>query len=103
MRQEAAMELFDAYSPAGSPAQAPLADRMRPSTLQEFVGQSHLLGEGKLLRRAIERDRLTSMLLWGPPGTGKTSLAQIIAKQTHAHFVALSAVLAGVKEIRAVI
>ena len=76
---------------------------MRPSTLQEFVGQSHLLGEGKLLRRAIEQDHLTSMILWGPPGTGKTSLAQIIAKQTQAHFVALSAVLAGVKEIRAVI
>jgi putative ATPase len=76
---------------------------MRPSTLQEFVGQSRLLGEGKLLRRAIEQDGLTSMILWGPPGTGKTSLAQVIAKQTHTHFVALSAVLAGVKEIRAVI
>jgi putative ATPase len=97
------MELFEEHSRDGSPAQAPLAERMRPSTLQEFVGQSHLIGEGKLLRRAIEQDRLTSMILWGPPGTGKTSLAQVIAKQTHAHFVALSAVLAGVKEIRAVI
>jgi putative ATPase len=76
---------------------------MRPSTIQEFVGQSHLFGEGKLLRRAIEQDHLTSMILWGPPGTGKTSLAQVIAKQTQAHFVALSAVLAGVKEIRGVI
>jgi putative ATPase len=76
---------------------------MRPSTLAEFVGQSHLLGEGKLLRRAIEQDRLTSLILWGPPGTGKTSLAQIIATQTNAHFVALSAVLAGVKDIRTVI
>jgi putative ATPase len=97
------MDLFEDPSREISPAQAPLAERLRPSTLQEFVGQSHLLGEGKLLRRAIEQDRLTSMILWGPPGTGKTSLAQIIAQQTHAHFVALSAVLAGVKEIRAVI
>jgi putative ATPase len=97
------MELFEEHSGEISPAQAPLAERMRPSTLQEFVGQSHLLAEGKLLRRAIEQDRLTSMILWGPPGTGKTSLARIIAKQTSAHFVALSAVLAGVKEIRAVI
>jgi putative ATPase len=97
------MELFDEPAREVSPVHAPLAERMRPSTLQEFVGQSHLLGEGKLLRRAIEQDRLTSMILWGPPGTGKTSLAQVIAKQTHTHFVALSAVLAGVKEIRAVI
>src|SRR5919108_3327624 len=97
------MDLFEEHASESLPAHAPLAERMRPSTLQEFVGQSHLLGEGKLLRRAIEQDRLTSMILWGPPGTGKTSLAQIIAKQTHAHFVALSAVLAGVKEIRAVI
>jgi putative ATPase len=71
--------------------------------MQAFVGQSHLFGEGKLLRRAIEQDHLTSMILWGPPGTGKTSVAQVIAKQTRAHFVALSAVLAGVKEIRGVI
>jgi putative ATPase len=103
VQEEGAMELFEEYSHEGAPAQAPLAERMRPSTLQEFVGQPHLLGEGKLLRRAIEQDRLTSMILWGPPGTGKTSLAQIIAQQTQAHFVALSAVLAGVKEIRAVI
>lgn len=97
------MELFEDPSHETSPAQAPLAERLRPCTLREFVGQAHLVGMGKLLRRAIEQDRLTSMILWGPPGTGKTSLAQIIAKQTHAHFVALSAVLAGVKEIRAVI
>jgi putative ATPase len=97
------MELFEEPSREVSPAHAPLAERMRPSTLQEFVGQSHLFGEGKLLRRAIEQDRLTSMILWGPPGTGKTSLAQVIAKQTHAHFVGLSAVLAGVREIRGVI
>jgi putative ATPase len=97
------MELFEEHGHAVRPPQAPLAERMRPSTLQEFVGQAHLLGEGKLLRRAIEQDRLTSMILWGPPGTGKTSLAQVIAKQTNAHFAALSAVLAGVKDIRAII
>jgi len=97
------MELFEEPSREVSLAHAPLAERMRPSTIQEFVGQSHLFGEGKLLRRAIEQDHLTSMILWGPPGTGKTSLAQVIAKQTQAHFVALSAVLAGVKEIRGVI
>lgn len=97
------MDLFEEHSGDISQAHAPLAERMRPSTLQEFIGQSHLLGQGKLLRQAIEHDRLTSMILWGPPGTGKTSLARIIAKQTNAHFVALSAVLAGVKEIRAVI
>jgi putative ATPase len=97
------MELFEEHAREVTAAEAPLAERMRPSTLQEFVGQAHLIGEGKLLRRAIEQDRLTSMILWGPPGTGKTSLARIIAQQTQAHFVALSAVLAGVKEIRAVI
>src|SRR5919197_333427 len=97
------MELFEEYSHAVSPVQAPLAERMRPSTLAELIGQSHLLAEGKLLRRAIQQDRLTSMILWGPPGTGKTSLARVIARQTRAHFVAISAVLAGVKEIRTVI
>jgi putative ATPase len=89
------MELFEKHGREVTSAQAPLAERMRPSTLQDFIGQAHLLGEGKLLRRVIERDRLTSMILWGPPGTGKTSLARIIAQQTKAHFVALSAVLAG--------
>jgi putative ATPase len=103
MQQGEIMDLFEEPSRQVAPLHAPLAERMRPFTLQEFVGQSHLLGEGKLLRRAIEQDRLTSMILWAPPGTGKTSLAQVIATQTHAHFVALSAVLAGVKEIRAVI
>jgi putative ATPase len=103
MQQGEIMDLFEEPSRQVAPLHAPLAERMRPFTLQEFVGQSHLLGEGKLLRRAIEQDRLTSMILWGPPGTGKTSLAQVIATQTLAHFVALSAVLAGVKEIRAVI
>src|SRR5262245_13788361 len=97
------MDLFEEFAHESSPTQVPLAERMRPSRLEDFVGQSHLLGDGKLLRRAITQDRLTSMILWGPPGTGKTSLAQVIARQTQAHFVALSAVLAGVKDIRAVI
>jgi putative ATPase len=97
------MELFEAQPDVDASADAPLAERMRPTSLEEFVGQTHLLGPGKLLRRAIEQDRLTSLLFWGPPGTGKTSLAQLIARRTQAHFVALSAVLAGVKELRAVI
>jgi putative ATPase len=79
---------------------APLADRMRPRTLDEFVGQSHILGRGKLLRRAIEADRVTSLIFFGPPGTGKTTLARIIANTTLSHFASLNAVLAGVKDIR---
>lgn len=81
---------------------APLADRMRPRTLDEFAGQQHLLGEGKLLRRLIEEDRVTSMIFWGPPGTGKTTLARIIAAHTSANFVPFSAVTSGIKEIRQV-
>ena len=81
----------------------PLADRMRPRNLKEFVGQSHLLGPGALLRKAIEEDRLFSMIFWGPPGSGKTTLARVIAKETQAHFVSLSAVLAGVKELKGVV
>jgi len=79
---------------------APLAARMRPRTLDEFVGQEQILGPGKLLRRAIESDRVSSLILWGPPGSGKTTLAQIIARATHAHFVGLSAVSAGVADLR---
>jgi len=82
---------------------APLADRMRPRTLDEFVGQEHLLGQGKILRQAIESDQLPSMILWGPPGSGKTTLAMIIALTTGAQFSAFSAVLSGVKEIKEVI
>ncbi len=81
----------------------PLADRMRPRTLEEFRGQQHILGAGKPLRRAIESDRLHSMIFWGPPGTGKTTLARIIARQSGARFMSLSAVLAGVKDIRAAV
>lgn len=79
---------------------APLADRMRPRTLDRLVGQDHILGEGKPLRRAIEMDEMSSLILWGPPGSGKTSLAQIIAEATGAWFTSFSAVNSGVKEIR---
>ncbi|MGC9976815.1 MAG: replication-associated recombination protein A [Syntrophales bacterium] len=82
---------------------SPLADKMRPRALDEFVGQSHLLGPGSLLRRAIAEDRLFSMIFWGPPGSGKTTLARVIAHETKSHFVSFSAVLSGVKEIRAVV
>ncbi|HPG71833.1 MAG TPA: replication-associated recombination protein A [Syntrophales bacterium] len=81
----------------------PLADRMRPETLEEYVGQSHILDKGGLLRKAIEEDRLFSMIFWGPPGSGKTTLARLIAGETKSHFATFSAVLSGVKEIRAVI
>ncbi len=84
--------------------EAPLAARMRPRTLDEFIGQQEIVGPGKLLRRAIEADRLfSSILLWGPPGTGKTTLAMVIANQTKSHFETLSAVLAGKAELREVI
>lgn len=79
---------------------APLADRMRPRNLDEFVGQEDLVGPGKVLRRAIETDRVPSMILWGPPGSGKTTLARIIASQTKAHFEQISAVTSGVAELR---
>lgn len=81
----------------------PLSARMRPKTIDEFIGQSHLLAPGKPLRRAIEQGVLHSMILWGPPGTGKTTLAQIIAEKTHAQFVRLSAIFSGVKDIRKVV
>jgi putative ATPase len=80
----------------------PLADRMRPEKLEELVGQKHLLAPGKPLRVGIERDELRSIILWGPPGTGKTSLARVIANLTHSDFIPFSAVLAGIKEIKAV-
>jgi putative ATPase len=97
------MGLFQTVEPeAESQAGRPLADRMRPRTLDEFIGQEELLGPGKPLRIQIERDDLSSMLLWGPPGCGKTTLARIIAKSTRSDFVPFSAVLAGIKEIKEV-
>jgi putative ATPase len=87
----------------GMKKQAPLADRMRPRTLDEFLGQEHLVGKGRLLRRAIEADRLTSSIFFGPPGSGKTTLAHIIANTTHAAFQKLNAVTSGVGDVREVI
>ena len=81
----------------------PLADRMRPRQIEEFFGQSHLVDDGKALRNALEQGRMHSMIFWGPPGTGKTTLARMIANKTDSHFIALSAVMAGVKDIRAAV
>ena len=86
-----------------SAAQEPLAARMRPRSLDEIVGQEHLLGPGRILRRSIEGDAISSMILWGPPGSGKTTLAEVIARVTRAHFVRLSAVSAGVADLRKVV
>ncbi|MEN6373470.1 MAG: replication-associated recombination protein A [Smithella sp.] len=100
------MKTLDLFSPKESDdadASAPLAERMRPKTIAEYIGQSHLLAPGSLLRRSIEEDKLFSMIFWGPPGSGKTTLARILANETKSHFVSFSAVLSGVKEIRQVI
>jgi putative ATPase len=98
------MDLFDHAMKERIAREAPLAARMRPRTLQEFVGQEEIVGEGRLLRRAIEADKLfSSIILWGPPGTGKTTLAMIIANTTQSHFETISAVLAGKPELRRVI
>jgi len=97
-------DLFDHAMQQRMKDEAPLAARMRPRTLDEYVGQEHIVGPGKLLRRAIESDKLfSSIILWGPPGTGKTTLAQIIANRTKSHFVTISAVLAGIPDLRLVI
>lgn len=94
------MDLFDYSLEAQLKEGAPLADRMRPRTLDEFIGQSHILSAGRLLRRAIQADQLSSLIFYGPPGTGKTTLARIIANTTQAEFISLNAVLSGVKNIR---
>jgi putative ATPase len=96
------MSLFDDPEPAAPLASSPLAERMRPRTLDDFVGQEMLLGPGRPLRQAIEQDRIQSLILWGPPGTGKTTLARLVARLTRARFISFSAVLSGIKEIRAV-
>src|SRR5947199_9071373 len=98
------MSLFQPIPNPGGAADAtrPLADRMRPRTLEDYVGQEHLIGPGKPLRVQIERDDSGSLIFWGPPGTGKTTLAKIIANMTKAEFIEFSAVLAGIKEIKQV-
>jgi putative ATPase len=101
------MSLFDTTppeesAPAGMDKKRPLAERMRPRTLDDYVGQEHILGPGKPLRQQIERDELSSIILWGPPGVGKTTLALLIARLTHCEFIKFSAVLSGIKEIKAV-
>ena len=95
------MNLFEAI-PGGELPGRPLADRMRPKSLEEYVGQEHILAPGKPLRLAIERDQLGSIILWGPPGVGKTSLASLIARMTKSEFIPFSAVLSGIKEIKEV-
>jgi len=97
-------DLFDHAMQERMKSEAPLAARMRPRTLDEYIGQEHIVGEGKLLQRAIKADKLfSSIILWGPPGTGKTTLAQVIANSTKSHFVTISAILAGKADLRVVI
>ena len=93
------MSLFDKHENIKDP----LAYRMAPKTLDEYAGQEHIIGKGKLLRRAIEADRITSLILYGPPGTGKTALAQVIANKTNARFEWLNAATVGLDELRRVI
>src|SRR5687767_8618612 len=92
-----------ADTPGDAAPEAPLAARMRPQTLDELVGQQHVLGPGKTLRAAIEADRVPSLVLWGPPGSGKTTLARVIANTTQAHFAPVSAVSAGVADLRKIV
>ncbi len=97
------MDLFEYSAQKDTRASQPLAERMRPGSLDEFIGQKHVVGKGTLIHRAVSEDRIFSMILWGPPGCGKTTLARIFAAQTNSYFVHFSAVLSGVKEIRSVV
>ena len=102
LRERKFMDLFEKDKKPKGVKETPLADRMRPETLEEFVGQKHILKEGSILRKAIQEDKIQSLIFWGPPGTGKTTLAYIIAKATDAYFISFSAVLSGIKEIKEV-
>lgn len=92
------LSLFDSNLPSSTP----LANRLRPEKLEDYIGQKHLLGKGKILRQMLEKDRISSMIFWGPPGVGKTTLARIIASRTKSHFIDFSAVTSGIREIREV-
>jgi len=97
------MDMFEKQTDEQQLAQAPLATRMRPNSLQNFVGQEHIIGKGRVLRKAIESDRIPSIILWGPPGCGKTTLANVIANSTGAHFAHVSAVSASVNDLRKIV
>ncbi|UCH87341.1 MAG: replication-associated recombination protein A [Dehalococcoidia bacterium] len=96
-------DMFDAQARARTQREAPLAARMRPRTFDEFLGQEHLVGEGRMLRKSIETDQVPSMVFWGPPGSGKTTLARIVASLTQSHFAPISAVTAGVADLRTIV
>ncbi|MCK4362619.1 MAG: AAA family ATPase, partial [Dehalococcoidia bacterium] len=97
------MDLFDYHRQEKVSKEAPLAARMRPRSFEEFMGQEHIVGQGRVLRKTIESDQLMSIIFWGPPGSGKTTLARIIASMTKSHFSPISAVTAGVADLRRII